>query len=134
MIRTIFALAMATLAFASPDDWPALGRIDPSQQTVVQTSDRKRYEGAFVSYSADALIIKTRKGEQSIEKSRVEMVFVRSKPRSHSARKGAIIAGAIGVAAVIPTYGASVGAIPAVAGIGALIGLSQNTMTPVYRK
>jgi len=134
MRSAVLLLAITRCAFASPDDWPALGRIDQSQQTVVQTSDRKRYEGALVSYSADALIIRTRKGEQAIEKSRVEVVFVREKPRSHSARKGAIIAGAIGVAAAIPTYGASVGAIPAVAGIGALIGLSQNTMTPVYRK
>jgi hypothetical protein len=127
-------LALAIPLFAAQNDWDALLRISPTQETMVQTIDGKRHTGAFASYTDDAVIIQTRKGQLSFEKPRVQLVTARLKPRSHSARKGAVIGGGICLALAIRGGKEVAAAAPTFAGLGALIGLNQNTMTIIYRK
>ena len=129
-----FLLVLAIPLFAAPNDWDSLLRISPRQETMVQTIDGKRQTGAFISYADDAVIIQTRKGQLSIEKPRVQLVTARLKPRAHSARKGAIIGGGICLGLAIAGGKEVAAAAPTFAGLGALIGLNQNTMTIIYRK
>ena len=135
-------LAIAIPLFAAQNDWDALLRISPAQETMVQTDDGKRHSGAFVSYTDDAVIIQTRKGQLSFEQPRVRLITARLTPRARSARKGAIIGAGVfaGIGVVLSTQlegnrAGLAGATASVgAGLGALVGLNHNTMTIIYRK
>jgi hypothetical protein len=128
-------LALSLRAFAAPDPWQALGRIAPHQSTMVQTVDGVRHKGWFDAFTDNIIRIETRRGFETIERGRVKLITARLTSRSQSARKGALVGGGGGVGLLV--LGRAPGlsfVVPIFAGLGALIGLSQNTMTPVYRK
>jgi hypothetical protein len=128
-------LALAIPLFAANNDWAALVRISPAQKTMIQALDGKRHTGAFVSYTDDAVVIQTRKGQQTFEKPRVKLITARITPRARSARNGALIVGALAVPSASQLEGSGrVGVVCFAAGLGALIGLNQNTVTIIYRK
>lgn len=127
-------LALAVPLFAAQNDWDALLRISPAQETMVQTIDGKRHSGVFVSYTDDAIVIRTRKTFESFEKPRVKLITARLTPRSRSARTGAIVGGGLGLLFAFNLDGNGAGAVPTLASFGALTGACFNTMTTIYRK
>lgn len=126
-------VAASAGVLAAQDGWTALERLQPDQETRVETAAGLRRSGRFVSRSADAIVIRTRQGDATFGRADVVRVIARPVPRSRSATKGAIIGGAVGLAFAIASRGAP-GAVPTFAGLGALAGASTNQMIPVYKK
>jgi hypothetical protein len=74
------AIAFAGLAFAAPKSWDNLGRLQAGAKIEVVTahgSDR----GAFASFSNEAIVVRTNRGERSFPRNEVLRVVSREKSR-----------------------------------------------------
>jgi hypothetical protein len=88
----LFALA-ASAAFSQ--SWDSLGGLKPGDPIVVLDSTGNVHKGPFRAYTADTIRIETRKGEQAIERTRVQQVQLRTRPRR---LRNVLIGAGIGVA------------------------------------
>ena len=71
---TIFLLLSAIRAFGA--DWEALRGVSADQKIEVTTLNKQRTRGAFVSATADNVVIRDRSGERSIAQGDVRRVRV----------------------------------------------------------
>lgn len=131
------------LAQAGPNSWESLKQLQPGQEIKVVNAQMKTFQGEFVSFSDQALVLRDRTGQQSV--SRPEVMRVSAKGRGHRwAWVGAGIGAGLGVVAMAmdckndrPGCGATgiVTAVPLGAGVGALAGyfIPSGGWKDVYR-
>jgi hypothetical protein len=93
-MKLIFGLIAATLCYAQPAAWDALGSIDQGHRIRIETS-AKKYTGAFVGASGDAIRLNAKDGQISISRTEVVRVYL----QSHSSRlRNTLIGAGIGTA------------------------------------
>ncbi len=149
MRRATRALACLLLAPAlaraqsAKDSWDNLKQLKPGQRVKVVDKQMKTLKGEFVSFTDEAISLREKNGEQSVERAKVVRVSVRD--TSHRTRNmllGAAIGGGIAVAAtIVPlaansnegnSCGVCVAGIAAGFGGGAALGAIPGNRT-VYR-
>ncbi len=132
-----------TLAQSAKDSWDNLQELQPGQKVEVVDKRLKTLKGEFVSFTDEAITLREKNGEQSVDRINVLRVSVRD--TSHRVRNvllGAGIGGGIAVAAtVVPlaansnegnSCGICVAAIAAGFGGGAALGAIPGNRT-IYR-
>jgi len=101
--------ALLALAFAAPalpsqkskpaKDWISLGTCSAGSDVRVTLADGASVRGAFVSASADSLVVKTKKGERALARQDVKRARVKAPGRR---LRHALIGLAVGAAAGVP--------------------------------
>jgi hypothetical protein len=126
MKHLLLILALAIPAFAQQDRWARLAQLDLSQQTMVQSMDRHKHWGHFVS--ADDNTVTIRKGENDVtfSKANVMTVAIRDRHPAHRAAKGAMIGG-------FPLMFAPHARLLPLAAYGAGVALFGHRSTVIYR-
>ena len=126
MKHLLLTLALALPALAQEDRWARLAALEPSQQTMVQSMDRHKHWGHFVS--ADDKAITVRKGENDLtfSKANVMTVATREMRPARRAARGALLGGA--TLLIAPEL-----ALLRFAGYGAGVGLFNHKSTVIYR-
>ncbi len=132
-----------TFAQAGKDSWDNLKQLQPGQKIEVVDRQMKSFKGEFASFTDEAIWLREKNGEQSIERANVVRVSVRD--TSHRTRNmllGAAIGGGVALAAtIVPLVansnegngcGVCVVGIAAGFGGGAAIGALPGSRT-VYR-
>ncbi len=132
-----------TLAQSAKDSWDNLQQLKPGQKIEVVDKQMRTFKGEFVSFTDEAITLREKNGEQSVERAKVVRVSVRD--TSHRTRNmllGAAIGGGIAVAAtVVPliansnegnSCGVCVAGIAAGIGGGSAVGAIPGNHT-VYR-
>jgi hypothetical protein len=99
-MKLLLVLLVVSAAFAS--EWEEVRGIEAGQRVEVTTSDGARTSAAFVSASAEALVVREKSGERAIERAQIRRVRVSDPARR--LRRG-LLWTAVGAAA-----GAAIGA------------------------
>jgi hypothetical protein len=129
-----------TAAAQSTADWSRVQALAASAELLVETKEKKKLKGNFVSATEASLVIERAAARTEIARDRIQRVYrLTGKTRGRSALKGAAIGGAIGLAAGLIFYlpardDNEVLAVPAFtligggigAGLGALMGKGRR--------
>ena len=94
----VWILVIGILACGLPlsaQSWDALRELKPGDVIIVRDNAGHERKGGFTTFSSDAISLKTRSGEMSIERPRVRRVQIPSKARRI---RNVLIGAAIGVA------------------------------------
>lgn len=147
-IVVLLGLAMPALALAQAqkpeNNWDNLNRLQVGQKIQIVDTEMKRHEGTFLAYGADAVSIRTSRGDQGFPRDKVVRVSNREKSKR---LRNALIGAAIGAGA-----GLAIGALadraftetgerdkmkkfltPIAAGAGAGIGAGFASYETIYR-
>lgn len=93
MKHLLLTLALAIPAFAQQDRWARLAQLDLSQQTMVQSMDRHKHWGVFVSADDHTITIRKRGGDLTFSKANVMTVAIRAQHPARRAAHGSLIGG-----------------------------------------
>ncbi len=126
MKHLLLTLALAIPALAQQNRWERLAQLDLSQQTMVQSMDRHKHWGHFVS--ADDNTITLRKGENDVtfSKANVMTVAIRAQHPARRAAHGSLIGG-------FPLLLAPQVGLLRFAAYGAGVALINHKSTVIYR-
>lgn len=126
MKHLLLTLALAIPAFAEQDRWARLATLDLSQQTMVQSMDRHKHWGVFVSSDDNTITIRKGENDLTFSKANVMTVAIRDRHPAFRAAKGALYGG-------FPLLFAPQARLLPFAAYGAGVALFHHKSTVIYR-
>ncbi|MBM3763771.1 MAG: hypothetical protein FJW32_00135 [Acidobacteria bacterium] len=126
MKHLLLTLALALPAFAQQDRWARLAQLEPSHQTMVQSMDRHKHWGRFVSADDNTITIEKGANDLTFSKANVMTVAIRDRHPARRAAHGALIGG-------FPLMLAPQVGLLRFTAYGAGVGLFNHKSTVIYR-